>query len=135
MALTIASLPQPPSWQGVYLFISSQSRERSHLRTERTYGGANLEVVFADRSAVVHGVKGRNFVDTHGRHLKKSRNLVHDAETGETVLSLSKVEQRHDGRLLVLWRVALEDLIDDLVVLLGELEGDVGVVDLGISVL
>lgn len=101
----------------------------------RTYGGADLQVIFADRGPVVHGVEGGNLVDPHGWHLKESCDLVHNTETGEAVLSLSEIEQRHDGRLLVLGRVALEDFIDDLVVLLGELEGNAGVVDLGISVL
>jgi hypothetical protein len=40
------------------------------------------------------------------------------------VLALTEVQQGHDGALLVLGRVALEDLIDDLEVLLGELERD-----------
>ena len=37
----------------------------------------NLEVVDADRGAVVHGVKGGNFVDTHRRHVKDLGDLVH----------------------------------------------------------
>jgi hypothetical protein len=51
------------------------------------------------------------------------------------VLALSEVEDGHDGGLLVLRGVALEDLCDDLLVLGGELEGDVGVVLRSITVL
>lgn len=51
------------------------------------------------------------------------------------MLPLSKVEKGHHSRLLVLGRVALEDLINKLVVLFGELEGDAGIVDGGISML
>jgi hypothetical protein len=43
--------------------------------------------------------------------------------------------QRHDGGLRVLRRVALEELGDDGLVLLGELEGDLGVVVGGVAVL
>jgi hypothetical protein len=51
------------------------------------------------------------------------------------VLALAEVEQRHDGGLLVLRRVALEDLSDDRLILGVELEGNVGVVVAGVAVL
>jgi len=51
------------------------------------------------------------------------------------VLALAQVQQGHDGGLLVLGRVALEDLIDEFEVLLVELEGDVGVVVRFVAVL
>ena len=51
------------------------------------------------------------------------------------MLSLSKIEYGHHGSLLVLGWISLEDLFDELVVLLVELEGDVGVVLGGISML
>jgi hypothetical protein len=51
------------------------------------------------------------------------------------VLALAKVQQGHDGTLLVLGRVALEDLIDDLEVLLGELKREGRVVVWLIAVL
>lgn len=70
-----------------------------------THSGADLHVVFPDGSAVVHGVESGNLVDAHGRHLEETRNLVHDAETGESVLALAEVEDRHHGGLLVLRRV------------------------------
>lgn len=82
----------------------------------------------ADRRAVVHGIEGSDFVDTHRRHLEHAGDFIHDANAGEAVLSLAKVEQRHDGGLLVLGRIALEDLGDDGLIFLVELEGDVGVV-------
>lgn len=92
------------------------------------YRCAGLDVELADGGAVVHGVEGGYLVDPHRRHLEDAGHLVHDADAGEAMLALTQVEQRHHGRLLVLWRVALEDLGDDALVLLGELERDIGVV-------
>jgi hypothetical protein len=100
-----------------------------------TYGGADLHVVFADRGAVVHGVEGSDLVNAHRRHLKKTRNLVHDAKAGESVLALTEVEDGHHGGLLVLGRVAGQDLLDHGVVLLAELEGDARVVLGAVAVL
>jgi hypothetical protein len=51
------------------------------------------------------------------------------------VLALAEVEQGHDGSLLVLGRVSLEDLGNNGLVLFVELEGDLGVVVLGVSML
>lgn len=51
------------------------------------------------------------------------------------MLALAQVEDGHDGRLLVLRRVPLEDLGDELLVLRVELERDVGVVVGGVAVL
>ena len=100
-----------------------------------TYRSANLDEVLAHRSSVVHGVERSHLVHSHGRHLKKTSDLVHDVNAGESVLALAEVEQRHDGSLLVLGRVSLEDFGNDGLVLLVELEGDVGVVVLGVSML
>lgn len=92
-------------------------------------------MVFADRAAVVHGVEGSNLVDTHGRHLEEARDLVHDAEAGESVLALAEVEDGHHGGLLVLGRVAGQDLLDHGIVLLAELEGDARIVVGGVAML
>lgn len=51
------------------------------------------------------------------------------------MLSLPKIQDGHHSRLLVLGRVPFEDLVDELVVLLGELEGDAGIVLGGVSML
>jgi hypothetical protein len=48
---------------------------------------------------------------------------------------LAKIKKGHDGCFLVLWWIALEDLVDELGVLLSELERDVGIVFRTISVL
>ena len=93
-----------------------------------TYRCAALNVEFAHRVAVVHGVESSHLVDSHGRHLQESRNLVHDTDAGEAVLPLSKVEQRHDGGLLVLAGIAGQDFLDELLILGVELERDVEVV-------
>lgn len=100
-----------------------------------TYRCAALNVELADRVAVVHGVEGRNLVNSHGRHLQESRNLVHDTDAGEAVLPLSKVEQRHDGGLLVLAGIAGQHFLDELLILCVELEGDVEVVLGSVAVL
>lgn len=89
-----------------------------------SYRCADLDKVFAYRLSVVHGIKGRDFVDSHGRHFQQTSNLVHDTDTGESMLALSEVEKGHDSSLLVLGRVTFEDLIDDFFVLCAELERD-----------
>ena len=94
-----------------------------------------MHVVFPDGVAVVHSVEGSDFVHTHWRHLEKARDLVHDAEAGESVLALTEVEDGHHGGLLVLGRVAGQDLLDHGIVLLAELEGDARVVVCGVAVL
>lgn len=71
---------------------------------------------------VVHGVECRDLVHTHWRHLQYPRHLIHDADACEAVLALAEVEERHDGGLLVLGRVPRDNLLDELLVLGGELE-------------
>ena len=87
------------------------------------------------RLAVVHGVERGDLVDPHRRHLQQPRHIVHDADAREAVLALAQVEKRHHGRFLVLRRVALEDLGDELLVGGVELKGDLRVVLRAVSVL
>lgn len=89
-----------------------------------SYRCADLDKVFAHGLSVVHGIKSRDFVNSHGRHFQQTSNFVHDADTGEAMLALPEVEKGHDGGLLVLGRVAFEDLIDDFFVLCAKLERD-----------
>jgi hypothetical protein len=93
-----------------------------------TYRCADLHEVLAHGFPVVHRVEGCDFVDTHRGHLQDPGNLVHDADAGETVLTLAKIQKRHDGGLLVLWGVTLEDLIDESKVLRVKFKRDRGVV-------
>ena len=51
------------------------------------------------------------------------------------MLALAEIEERHDSSFLVLWWVALEDLVYEALILRGEFEGDRGIVVVGISVL
>jgi len=51
------------------------------------------------------------------------------------MLPLSQIQNGHNSSFLVLWRVALEDFFDELVVLLVELERDIRVVFWSVSVL
>jgi hypothetical protein len=126
MALTILSLPQPPSWQGVCTHISFDKPLRYSVG--QTYRRAGLDKELADGRPVVHGVEGGNLIDAHRGHLEQARDLVHDGDAGEAVLALAEIEERHDGGLLVLWRVALEDFGDDGLILLAKFERDGGVV-------
>ena len=87
-----------------------------------SYRGANLHKVLADRLAVIHGIKRRNLVDAHRRHLQQSRYLVHNADTGVAMLALTKVQKGHNSSLLVLRGVAFKDLVDEFEVLVGKLE-------------
>lgn len=129
----MASEPQPPSWHGVWCLISPLFLPKP--RFSKTYSCANLDVVFSDWVAVVHCVEGCHLVDSHWWHLKDTRNLVHDTQTGEAGLALAKIEQRHNSCLLVLWWIAGKDLLDNLLILLAELEWDGGVVLSGVAVL
>lgn len=133
MALTILSEPQPPSWQGVCIHVSVNMSPGCLV--EITYRRARLNKELAHGRPVVHGVEGGDLVDAHRGHLEHAGDLVHDGDGGEAVLALAEVEERHHGGLFVLWRVALEDLGDDGLILLGELEGDVGVVVWCVAVL
>ena len=51
------------------------------------------------------------------------------------MLPLSQIQDWHHSSLLVLWWIAFEDLLDELVVLLIELEGDVEIVFGSVSML
>jgi hypothetical protein len=84
---------------------------------------------------VVHGIEGGDLIDTHWRHLQYPRNLIHDADARKAMLALSEVEERHYGGFLVLRRVPRDNLLDKLLVLGGELEGDFGIVFRRVAVL
>ena len=72
---------------------------------------------------IEHGVKRRNFVYTHGRHLQELRYVVHDADACPSlVLPLSEVEERDGSGLLVLRRVVRDDLLCTLHVFRCKLE-------------
>jgi hypothetical protein len=92
------------------------------------YRCAALNVIFANRAAVVHGVKGSDFVDSHWRHFKPPRNFIHDTDACEAMLPLSEVEEWHHCRLLVLCRVSSKYLLDELFVLSVEFEWNRGVI-------
>ena len=94
-----------------------------------------MDVVTADGLSVVHGVESSDFVDTHRGHFQSAGDLVHDTDAGEAVLALTEVKKGHDSTLLVLGRVALEDLIGECEVLLGKLERDGRVVLGAVAVL
>jgi hypothetical protein len=104
------------------------------MQMEISYRCAHLDVELADRVPVVHGIERGHLVDTHRRHLKQPRHLVHDADAREAVLSLAKVEQRHYGGLLVLRGVSGQHLLDELLILWCKLERDGRVVDGRIAV-
>lgn len=110
--------------QGVW----KRSIAGQRLESLPTYGCADLDVELAHGVPVVHGVESSNLVYTHWRHLQYPRHLVHDADAAESVLALSEVEERHDGGLFVLRGVPGEDLLDKLLILGSEFEGNLEVV-------
>lgn len=124
----------PRSWHGVYRSWSVPDIFTIILRFP-TYSCAALHVESASRIPVVHCVEGSDLVDTHRRHLQDTRNLIHDADAGKAVLALAQVEQRHYRRLLVLAWIAAQDLLDELLILCVEFEGNVQVVLGGVAVL
>ena len=89
----------------------------------------------ANRTSIVHGVERRHLVHPHWRHLQYPRHLIHDTDTREPMLPLSQVQQGHHRRLLILAGVPAEHLLDKLLVVGIEFEGNVRVVDWGISML
>lgn len=100
-----------------------------------TYRCAELQVELAHRVPVIHGVEGRHLVHTHWRHVQQPCNLVHNAQTCESKLTLSEIQDGHHSGLLVLWGVALQDLLDELVILVVERKRDVGIILRGVTML
>lgn len=100
-----------------------------------SYRCAGLDKEFANWGTVVHGVERSHLVDSHRGHLEEAGDLVHDANAGEAMLTLSEVKKGHDGSLLVLRGVPFEDLRHEGLILRVELEGEIGVVVGGVSVL
>ncbi len=65
------------------------------------------------------------FIDTHLGHLQQLGDSIHHADTRPTlVLPLSKVEDRHHRRLLVLRWISGDDVFRSLHVVGGKFEGD-----------
>jgi|NorSeaMetagenome_1021524.scaffolds.fasta_scaffold654132_1 hypothetical protein len=57
--------------------ICIQKNLHTYLHTHTHTQETNLQVVDADGGAIVHGVEGGNFVDTHWGHIEDLGNLVH----------------------------------------------------------
>lgn len=89
----------------------------------------------SNRRSIVHSIERGNLIDSHWRHLQYPRNLVHDTQARKSMLPLTQIQNWHNSGFLVLWGVSLEDLVDELVVLLRELEGDIRIVFRRVSVL
>jgi hypothetical protein len=88
-----------------------------------------------NRTPVVHSIERSNLIDSHWGHLQYPSHFVHHAQAGESVLTLPEIEDRHHGGFLVLWGVAFEDFLDELLVLRREFEGDGRIVFGGIAML
>ena len=77
---------------------------------------------------IEHGIESCNFVHPHGWHGKEVGDIVHDANACPSlVLPLCKIEQRNDGRFLVLRWVVGNNLIGSCEVFRGEFKGDLNV--------
>ncbi len=90
----------------------------------QTYRRAALHMVPSHGIAVIHRIESSHLIHTHRRHLQYPRHLVHDTDARKPVLPLSQIQQWHNGRLLVLARVPAEHLLDEVLILRVELEGD-----------
>jgi hypothetical protein len=117
--------------QGVY----ANQLTPSPSSNVRTYRSADLKVKFARGVPVVHGIESGDLIDTHWWHLQYPCNLIHDADARKPMLSLTKVQKWHDSGLLVLRRIARNDLLDKVFILRSEFEGDFRVVLRSIAVL
>lgn len=105
----------------------SQSSDIALGAKERwtAYRSAALNVVSADRLAVVHCVESRYFVHAHWRHLQQSSDLVHNTDASPSVvLALSEIEKRHDCSFFILAGVSREDFLDESLICFAELEWD-----------
>lgn len=118
---------------GVYRRVSDAVHVS--IKFECTHSCAALNVVFTHRVSVIHGVESSNLIDTHWWHFQSPSDLVHDADAAESVLPLAEIEKRHNSGLLVLRGVPGDDLLDNLFILGGELEWDIGVILGGVSML
>jgi len=100
-----------------------------------TYGRASLNVKPPYRTPIIHCVECGHLVHAHRRHFQYAGNFIHNADTGEPVLTLPKIKQWHDGGLLVLTGISCDNLFDDLLVGGIELERNLWVVARTVSVL
>lgn len=93
-------------------------------------------MILAHLGPIEHGVEGSDLVDLHGSHVEDLGDFVHGGEGQEVVVLLLGNEQDRDaGRLFVVGRVLLEELIDLLVVLRGELEWSLLIVVLRVTMI
>ncbi len=124
-------LSEPQSWHGVYEkepTVSSCSDQGRRISRGQTYRRANLYMKFPNRVLVIHRIERSHLIYPHRRHVQYLRNFIHHTYATETKLALSQIEEWHHGRLLVLWGIAFEDLLDEPLVEGGEFEGDGGIV-------
>lgn len=72
--------------------------------------------MLSDGCPIVHGIESSHLVHTHGRHIQNLSDLVHGNERNPSSaamlrhvlgLLLSEVQERHDGRSLVVARILL----------------------------
>jgi hypothetical protein len=95
------------------LIFQLELQLHSTQHVEQAYRSANLHEEFPYGVPIVHGVECGNLVDAHGWDLEDIRYFIHDTDARVSMLPLAEIEQGHDGRLLVLRGVSLEDLIDE----------------------
>ena len=87
----------------------------------------------------VHRVEGHHLVHLHRRHLENLCYFVHRSERDVisalpvteiilNYLSLSKIEQRHNSRLLIVLRISFHDLVHSPVIICREIERGIDIV-------
>jgi hypothetical protein len=125
--------PHPPSWQGVVVhsckkYLPTGSLVQLDKGIWDKCMKARLIYLIAYDWPVEHGIECCNLIHTHRRDVDNSCNLIHYRDGGETILSLAEIQKRHNSRLLVLRRVALENFFDSLLVVLVEFKRNAGIV-------
>lgn len=125
--------PHPPSWQGVVVhsckkYLPTGSLVQSNKGIWDKCMKARVICLNAYDWPVEHGIECCNLIHTHRRDVDNSCNLVHYRDGGETILSLAEIKKRHNSRLLVLRRVALENFFNSLLVVLVEFKRNAGIV-------
>src|ERR1700761_8875909 len=95
---------------GVWYTVSLCHCPRS---METLYRRANLEMPFANRATIVHGIECSNLVHAHRWHFENFCDFIHDTDTRKAMLPLSQIKQWHDCSFLVLRGVSRDNLLDE----------------------
>lgn len=80
---------------------------------------------FTHRLSLEHGIERGNFIDSHWGNFQNSSNFIHNSNGAVSKLTLTKIEEGHDGSLLVVRRILGNGFINFGLVL--SIEGKFGI--------